>query len=279
MTHFAEVNGVGLGLRRSLISQLQAPGGCDGIDFFELAPENWINLGGRYADRLKWFSDRFPMVCHGLSLNLGGQDPLDFKLLADVKAFLRLHNVKCYSEHLSFCGHGGLLYDLLPIPFTEEAVTHVADRIRVVQDYLEQPIAVENISYYLAPSQELSEIEFVNAVLREANCRLMLDINNVYVNSVNHCYDPIDFIAQLPNERIAYAHIAGHADEAEDLKVDTHGAPLIKPVLDLAQTCYRRFGAIPTVLERDFNFPPLAELKQEVSDVKRVQERALVELS
>jgi uncharacterized protein (UPF0276 family) len=279
LTHFAEVNGVGLGLRRSLISQLQAPGGCDGIDFFELAPENWINLGGRYADRLKWFSDRFPIVCHGLSLNLGGQDPLDFKLLADVKAFLRMHNVKCYSEHLSFCGHGGLLYDLLPIPFTEEAVTHVAERIRVVQDFLEQPIAVENISYYLAPSQELTEIEFVNAVLREANCRLMLDINNVYVNSVNHCYDPIDFIAQLPSERIAYAHIAGHADEAEDLKVDTHGAPLIKPVLDLAQGCYRRFGAIPTVLERDFNFPPLAELKQEVSDVKRVQERALVELS
>ncbi len=279
MTNFAEVNGVGLGLRRSLISQLQAPDGCNGIDFFELAPENWINLGGRYADRLRWFSDRFPIVCHGLSLNLGGQDPLDFKLLSDVKAFLRTHNVKCYSEHLSFCGHGGLLYDLLPIPFTEEAVLHVAERIRAVQDYLEQPIAVENISYYLAPSEELTEIEFVNAVLHEANCRLMLDINNVYVNSVNHRYDPNQFVDQLPRERIAYAHIAGHADEAEDLKVDTHGAPLIQPVLDLAKSCYRRFGAIPTVLERDFNLPPLVELRQEVMDVKRVQEKALVQLS
>ena len=270
------MDGVGLGLRRSLITQLQAPGGCDGIDFFELAPENWIHLGGRYADRLRWFSDRFPIVCHGLSLNLGGQDPLDFNLLADIKAFLRTHNVKCYSEHLSFCGHQGLLYDLLPIPFTQEAVVHVAERIRVVQDYLEQPIAVENISYYLAPSQDLSELAFINAVLQEANCQLMLDINNVYVNSVNHCYDAIDFLAQIPGERIAYAHIAGHADEAEDLKVDTHGAPLIEPVLNLAQHCYGQFGSIPTVLERDFNFPPLAELKLEIGAVKRIQEKALV---
>ena len=265
------INGVGLGLRRSLISELRAPGGCEGIDFFELAPENWINLGGRYAERLKWFSDRYPLVCHGLSLNLGGQDPLDLELLANIKSFLTEHQVQVYSEHLSFCGHGGMLYDLLPIPFTSEAVAHVAERIKMVQDILERPIAVENISYYLAPSNDLSETEFLNAVLREADCQLMLDINNVYVNSINHRYDAIDFINRLPAERIAYAHMAGHSDEAPDLKVDTHGAPLIEPVLDLASYCFERFGPIPTVLERDFNIPPLGELKTEIQAIRMLQ--------
>jgi len=272
---FANISGAGLGLRRSLIPQLQQEGATDGIDFFELAPENWIDLGGRYSDRLRWFSERFPLVTHGLSLNLGGQDPLDMQLLAKIKQFLTTHGVRCYTEHLSFCGHNGHLYDLLPIPFTAEAVKHVAERIAVVQDFLGQQIAVENVSYYLAPSNELSEIEFINAVLKEADCQLLLDINNVYVNSINHGYDARAFLQQVPADRIAYSHIAGHVREAEDLCVDTHGADVIDDVWQLADHCYQRFGAIPTLLERDFNLPPLAALHTELQRIKQGQALAL----
>jgi len=268
---FAKINGAGLGLRRSLIPQLQKDGATNGIDFFELAPENWIGLGGRYSERLRWFSERFPLVSHGLSLNLGGQDPLDMALLANIKEFLTTHQVRYYTEHLSFCGHGGHLYDLLPIPFTQEAVRHVAERIAIVQDVLGQQIAVENVSYYLAPSNEMSEIDFINAVLKEADCQLLLDINNIYVNSVNHGYDAHDFIREIPAERIAYAHIAGHVRESKDLCVDTHGADVIDDVWQLADYCYQQFGAIPTLLERDFNLPPLASLHSELQRIKQGQ--------
>ena len=273
---FANINGVGLGLRRSLIPELMAETGLEGIDFFELAPENWVNLGGRYKERLQWFAERKPLVSHGLSLNLGGQDPLDTELLSATKQFLDDANVVCFSEHLSFSRSGGQLYDLLPMPFTDEAVMHVSKRIRQVQEHLERKIAIENISYYLAPFAQMTEIEFINAVLSEADCQLLLDINNVYVNSINHRYDPLDYLSGIPQERIAYSHIAGHSVEAEDLRVDTHGAPIVDPVYDLARSTYERFGAIPTLLERDFNIPSLSELKDEIAQVRACQEVAHV---
>lgn len=273
---FANVNGVGLGLRRSLIPELMTETGLEGIDFFELAPENWVNLGGRYKERLQWFVERKPLVSHGLSLNLGGQDPLDTELLNATKQFLDDANVVCFSEHLSFSRSGGQLYDLLPMPFTDEAVMHVSKRIRQVQEHLERSIAIENISYYLAPFAQMTEIEFINAVLVEADCQLLLDINNVYVNSINHRYDPLDYLSGIPQDRIAYSHIAGHSVEAEDLRVDTHGAPIIDSVYDLARRCYERFGAIPTLLERDFNIPSLGELKDEIAQVRACQEVAHV---
>ena len=264
------VHGAGLGLRRNLLNSLQATTTTD-IQFMEVAPENWINVGGRFGKQFRAYTERFPFVCHGLSLSIGSPAPLNVELLHSVKTFLREHNIRYYSEHLSYCSDGGQLYDLLPIPFTEEAVRYVAGRIRQAQDILEQRIAIENASYYCAPQQEMSESEFINAVIREADCDLLLDVNNVYFNSINHRYDPYEFLKRLPGERTAYMHIAGHYHEAEDLRVDTHGAPVIPSVWQLLESAYQLFGVKPTLLERDFNIPPLAELLDEVRHIQRIQ--------
>ena len=264
------VHGAGLGLRRNLLNSLQDTTTTD-IQFMEVAPENWINVGGRFGKQFRAYTERFPFVCHGLSLSIGSPAPLNVDLLHSVKAFLREHNIRYYSEHLSYCSDDGQLYDLLPIPFTEEAVHYVAGRIRQAQDILEQRIAIENASYYCAPQQEMSESEFINAVIREADCDLLLDVNNVYVNSINHRYDPQAFLKSLPGERTAYMHIAGHYHEAEDLRVDTHGAPVIPTVWRLLESAYQLFGVKPTLLERDFNIPPVAELLDEVRQIQRLQ--------
>ena len=201
------VHGAGLGLRRNLLNSLRDTTTAD-IQFMEVAPENWINVGGRFGKQFRAYTERFPFVCHGLSLSIGSPAPLNVELLHAVKDFLREHNIRYYSEHLSYCSDDGQLYDLLPIPFTEEAVHYVAGRIRQAQDILEQRIAIENASYYCAPQQEMSESEFINAVINEADCDLLLDVNNVYVNSINHRYDPLEFLKALPGERTAYMHIA-----------------------------------------------------------------------
>jgi hypothetical protein len=161
----------------------------------------------------------------------------------------------------------------MPIPFTEEAVDYVAERIIQVQDFLGERIAMENVSYYAAPQQEMSEIEFLNAVLNKADCNLLLDVNNIFVNSINHSYDPYEFLKALPGERIAYGHIAGHYEEAEDLRVDTHGADVIDPVWQLLDAAYKRFGVFPTLLERDFNIPPVDELLLEVDQIRGYQRK------
>ena len=265
------VYGKGLGLRRSQMRSLEQHD-LGAVDFMEVAPENWIDVGGHYGRRFRKFTESIPFVTHGLSLNLGGPAPLDEPFVRRIKQFLAEHNVRCYSEHLSYCGDDAHLYDLMPIPFTEEAVKHVAARIRRTQDILEQRIAVENASYYCAPGAELAEIDFILAVLDEADCDLLLDINNIYVNSVNHGYDPVTFLHKLPGERIAYAHIAGHYNEAEDLIVDTHGADVIDPVWVLLDEAYKFFGVFPTLLERDFNIPPLPELLVEVEKIGTIQQ-------
>lgn len=266
--------GAGLGLRRTLLGPLASRTVAD-IQFLEIAPENWIRVGGRLGRQLAEYTERFPFVCHGLSLSLGSADALDRELLIAIKDFLTRHRVRCYSEHLSYCSDGGHLYDLLPLPFTGEAVRHVAARIRQVQDILECRIAIENVSYYAAPLRELSEIEFLTAVLAEADCDLLLDLNNLHVNSVNHGYDPEAFLARIPGARIAYGHVAGHFVEADDLLVDTHGADVIDPVWALLQSAYRRFGVFPTLLERDFNIPPAEALLAEVAKIGTLQAAAL----
>ena len=261
--------GTGLGLRRDFAEEvLLTP---PNVDFYEVAPENWMRFGGRLGKQFRALTERYPFVCHGLSLSLGGPAPLDEDFLLELKAFLGEHQIRLYSEHLSFCGDDGLLYDLMPIPFTSEAVDYVASRIRRVQDILEQPIAIENISYYAAPGQEMEEIDFLNAVLQEADCGLLIDINNIHVNSVNHGYDAEAFLNSIPGEHIVYAHVAGHYVEAADFLVDTHGATIIDPVWKLLDSAYERFGVFPTLLERDFNIPPLAELMQEVETIRSIQ--------
>ncbi len=267
------VSGAGLGLRRSLLEPLMAAGPGQ-ADFLEVAPENWIGVGGRLGRRLRWFTERYPFVCHGLSLSLGGPAPLDEHFLARLKRFLDEHGVRFYTEHLSYCGDDGHLYDLMPIPFTEEAVRYTAARIRRTQEILERRIAVENVSYYAAPGQEMAEIDFVRAVLEEADCDLLLDVNNIYVNSINHGYDAQTFLRALPGERVVYFHVAGHYVESEDLRVDTHGADVCDPVWSLLRTAYDHFGVVPTLLERDFNIPPLPELLGEVNYIRELQAAA-----
>jgi len=266
------VQGAGLGLRRAFIGSLvdSLP---EQVDFMEVAPENWIDVGGRFGRQFHAVAEKTPVVCHGLSLNLGGPAPLDEAFLHKVRQFLDKHNVRCYSEHLSYCADEGHLYDLMPIPFTDEAVHYVADRIKRTQDIIGRRMAIENVSYYAAPGRELDEIEFINHVLHEADCDLLLDVNNIYVNSINHRYDAEAYLKALPAGRIAYAHVAGHYVEAEDLRVDTHGADVIDPVWRLLDVAYDHFGVFPTLLERDFNIPPLSELLGEVDTINQVQSR------
>jgi hypothetical protein len=266
------VHGAGLGLRRAFTAAAaEAPPAA--VDFWEIAPENWIGVGGRWGKLLRRMTERDPFVCHGLSLSIGSPAPLDLDFVRRIKRFLDEHRILAYTEHLSYCSDDGHLYDLMPIPFTEEAAAHVSERVRQVQDILERRIALENVSYYAAPGQRLSELEFINAVLRDADCDLLLDVNNIHVNSINHGYDARAFLEGLPADRIVYAHIAGHYEEAPDLRVDTHGADVIEPVWDLLEQAYRHAGVFPTLLERDFNIPPLDELSSEVQRIADLQQR------
>ncbi len=266
------VHGAGLGLRRAFLTEIAEHPPRKTVGFYEVAPENWVTIGGRLGKQFRSMTERFPFICHGLSLSLGSTDPLDETFVRAVKQFMQTHQIKLYSEHLSYCSHDGHLYDLMPIPFTEEAVFHVAGRIRQVQDILEQKIAIENVSYYAAPGKEMEEIDFFNAVVAEAGCDILIDINNIYVNSINHGYDAEDFLKSIPVEHIAYAHIAGHYVEAEDFLVDTHGAEVIDPVWRLLGKAYELYGVFPTLLERDFNIPPLATLLKEVETIQHIQD-------
>ena len=267
------VSGAGLGLRRPLADKLKDV--ADGeIDFMEIAPENWIHVGGAMGKKLRYFTERYPFLIHGLSLSIGSPAPLDEQLVRDIKEFMTEHNIRMYSEHLSYCGDDGHLYDLMPIPFTEEAVHYVAARVRRVQDILEQRIALENVSYYAPSDTSMTEVEFLLAVLEESDCDLMLDINNIVVNSINHGYDSHEFLHQMPADRLRYFHQAGHYVEAPDLRIDTHGAAVDDQSWQLLQDAYEHFGPVPTLLERDFNFPPIAELLAEVGRIRSLQAAA-----
>jgi uncharacterized protein (UPF0276 family) len=267
------VSGAGLGLRRALMNKLMADP-PDEVDFMEVAPENWIHVGGRLGNKFRFFAERYPILLHGLSLSIGAPSPLNEKLLYDIKAFMDEHDIPFYSDHLSSCGDDGQLYDLMPIPFTEDAVKYVAGRIRRAQDILERRMAMENVSYYTPTDTTMTEIEFTNAVLEEADCDLLLDINNIVVNSINHKYDAREFMLAMPKERIKYFHLAGHLVEAEDLRVDTHGDAVADPVWQLLAEAYEHFGPVPTLLERDFNFPPIEDLLSEIKRIKALQAAA-----
>lgn len=269
----ADFGQVGLGLRREMLDEMliDVP---KPIEFLEVAPENWLKLGGRFGKQFKQLTEQHAFVCHGLSLSIGSPAALDIDFVQSLKTFFKEHNIRLFSEHLSYCSGEGHMYDLMPIPFTEDAIKHVASRIRQVQDILEQPIAIENVSYYGAPGQQMTELEFTNAVLEEADCKLLLDVNNIYVNSINHGYDAEQFLAALPTKRIAYGHVAGHYTEAEDLLVDTHGAPVIDPIWQLLEKAYEVHGVFPTLLERDFNIPPMSELLAELKTIEALQQTA-----
>jgi uncharacterized protein (UPF0276 family) len=267
----APIAGAGLGLRRDFLDEL-GRGIPPAVSFFEVAPENWMETGGRMGRAFRALTERHPFVTHGLSLSLGSPAPLDLAFVRRIGKFLDAHGIRGYSEHLSWCSDDGHLYDLMPIPFTEEAVAWVAARIRRVQDVLKRQIAIENVSYYaVLPGARMGELEFINAVLERADCGLLLDINNLYVNSINQGYEAEKFLAGVPAERVHYLHVAGHYVEAQDLRIDTHGADVCEPVWALLEQAYARFGPVPTVLERDFNIPPLEKLRAELDRIRRLQ--------
>lgn len=264
------VTGCGLGLRTEFLDELiqfdQPP-----VDFLEIVPENWMETGGYRAERLAEYTSKYPTLCHGLSLSIGSPKPLDESFILQLKQFFKQYGIVHYSEHLSFCSDSkGQLYDLIPMPFTIEAADYVADRVKRVQDILGEEMSLENISYYTPLSTTISELDFIHRVLEKADCGLLLDVNNIYVNSINHQYDAEEFCRQLPGDRIRYVHVAGHRQEKEDLLIDTHGAPVTDPVWDLLAKAYEFFGPLPTLLERDNDVPALSELLAEVGQIKHL---------
>lgn len=267
-SHRASVQGTGVGLRRALMGPL-AEADTDAPAFLEVAPENWMTVGGALGRRFRAFTERYAFVTHGLSLDIGGTRPVDEEHVRGIREFLDAHGIADYSEHLSYTGDHGHLYDLMPIPFTEEAVEYVAARVRQVQDILNRRIALENVSYYAAPGAQMSEAEFINAVIERADCDLLLDVNNVFVNGINADYDPKAFIDQLPLHRVRYLHVAGHWTEEDNLRIDTHGADICTEVFDLLDYTYAQLGPVPTLLERDFNIPPWPELRAELDAVEQ----------
>jgi uncharacterized protein (UPF0276 family) len=265
------IGSAGLGLRRPLMDALSLLKPGHPIDFFEIAPENWLHLGGRLGQKLRPFSEAYPIICHGLSLSIGGIGPLNTELLHSIKHFISQHNIRHYSEHLSYTGDEHQLYELFPLPLTEEAINHTAARIRQAQDILGQQIAIENATYYTLPAQAMSEVEFINGVLAEADCLLLLDVNNLFVNSQNHGYCADTFLQQLNGQRISYLHLAGHWVEEDNWRIDTHADSVDEGVWQLLSKVYQRFGVKPTLLERDDNFPDVSELTAEINRIKHLQ--------
>ncbi len=264
------IQGVGIGFRRDLAYDLIHLE-TDKPDFIEFAPENWMRLGGFWKKKLDEASEKYPIVCHGLSLSIGSPDPLDNDFIKELKEFLDRYNVELYSEHLSYskCANAHL-YDLLPIPFRRDAVEHIVDRIQKVQDILQRPLVLENVSYYSPVAPEMTEHEFVASIVKESGCKLLLDVNNVYVNSFNHKYDAKEFILSMPLEQVAYIHMAGHEQVREDLIIDTHGQPIIDPVYNLFNWTLPHLNPVPVLLERDFNIPELPELQGELKKLKEI---------
>ncbi|MDE3123938.1 MAG: DUF692 domain-containing protein [Bacteroidota bacterium] len=267
---------VGIGYRKDFAADFAESNDMQ-PSFIEVAPENWIGVGGYWKKQFQKALEQYPLFTHGLSLSIGSPDPLDFVFLKQVKQFLRQTNAVLYSEHLSYAKcNNAHLYDLLPIPFTEAAIHHVANNIKQVQDFLEERIAIEIVSYYTPVAPELSEIDFINAILQEADCDLLLDVNNVYVNSFNHQYNAKKFIEQLPMHKVKYIHMAGHEKVADDLIIDTHGEAIIDPVYDLfAFTIQQLNRDVPVLLERDFNIPELIQLQGEINRLRDIKQQIL----
>ena len=256
---------IGIGFRKDFAEELLTTNDLQPA-FIELAPENWIGMGGYWKKQLDKAAEKYPITCHGLSLSIGSPDEVDVDFVKQVKQFLKQYNVKVYSEHLSYskCDNAHL-YDLLPIPFREDAVKHIVQRIKQVQDILEMPLVLENVSYYTPVAAQMKEEQFISAIVNESGCNMLLDVNNVYVNAFNHNYDAKEFIKNLPLNKVAYIHIAGHEQVSDTLIIDTHGQAVIDPVFELFDFTADLIKPVPVLLERDFNIPELSELQNEIN--------------
>lgn len=271
---------VGIGYRKEfssafLSSNILKP------DFVEVAPENWIGIGGYWKQELKKVLDKYPLYCHGLSLSIGSPEGIDTAFVKKVKQFLDETQAELYSEHLTFSKvDNAHLYDLLPIPFTQDAINKVVENIQQVQDILGKRLILENGSYYTILEAEMSEIEFITEIVAKSDCELLLDVNNVFVNAFNHQYDAKNFISKMPLEKVKYIHIAGHFQVSEKLIIDTHGAEIIDTVYNLFDfTMNQLQHDIPVLLERDFNIPELSELQSEITTLQKIKENNLKPIS
>ncbi len=275
------LSGVGLGLRWEFLDEVvdsAREGRALPVDFFEVSPENYMRRGGYVPASLEEVAARYPLLTHGLTLSLGGVDPLGDDYLTELRRFLERFAPPFHSDHLCFQGaEERMVHDLLPLPFLEEAVANTSARVREAQDRLGLPVVVENISYYLEPgAREMQEAEFITRVLDASGARLLLDVNNVYVNSLNHGFDAREFLDALPLDRVAQIHVAGHQRSAEhELVIDTHGADIVDPVYALLAHALERTGPVPVLLERDHAIPPLDALLAEVAQVRAVYDRAV----
>ncbi len=239
--------------------------------FLEVAPENWMNMGGYWKKVFDKLAEKYKITTHGLSLSIGSPDPLDVSFIKRVKEFLDRYEVEVYSEHLSYSQvENAHLYDLLPIPFTPDAVDHIVSRIQVVQDLLARPLVLENVSYYTPVAAQMSEADFINEIVKKSGCKLLLDVNNVYVNAFNHQYDAKEFIQKMPLQQVAYIHMAGHEHVADDLIIDTHGQDIIDPVYELFDFTLERLNPVPVLLERDFNIPSFDQLAAELNQLNEI---------
>jgi uncharacterized protein (UPF0276 family) len=266
--------GFGLGLRVDHYEAILA--GCPPVEWFEALTENYLVPGGKPLHYLTRIRERYPIALHGVSLSIGSTHPLDREYLAKVKALAARIEPEWISDHLCWTGVGGKnAHDLLPLPYTEEALANVVGRVRTVQDFLGRRILLENVSSYVTfRDSPLTEWEFLRAVAEQADCLILLDVNNIYVSSVNHEFDPHDYLNAIPVERVQQFHIAGHENHGDYL-IDTHDHPVPDPVWSLYDAAVRRFGNVSTMIERDANIPPLEELCAELDTARRLAERAL----
>lgn len=268
--------GFGLGLRTEHYDTILTD--KPPIDWFEIITENYLIPGGKPHYYLEAIREHYPMVMHGVSMSIGSADPLDWDYLQQVKALAKKIEPKWISDHLCWTGlHGKNTHDLLPLPYTEEAINHVVNRIQQVQDFLGQRILIENVSSYITYHQSsMTEWEFLKTISERADCLILLDINNIYVSSVNHGFDPIDYLNTIPVERVFQIHLAGHSNMG-DYIIDTHDHDIVHPVWNLYSSALRRFGSVSTMIERDDNIPPLSVLLIELNHAKQIAESILGE--
>lgn len=270
--------GIGLGLRARFSRQVDK-GDADGIPaFLELSPENYMHRGGRNPVRLERIAERFPIITHGLMMSLGGPDPFDDEYFDYLRGFLDRYDPPWHSDHCCWSGQGGtLLHDLLPLPFTSAVAQRIASRVREARDRLERPMAVENISWYMRMGKgEYDEPEFLTEVLERADCGLLLDVNNIFVNARNHDFDPYAWLERIPLDRVFQLHVAGHSQWDENLIIDTHGDTVRDEVHELMAWVIERIGPRPVLLERDTDIPPLPELLAEIGRLDATYQAAVL---
>lgn len=265
-----EFQGCGLGLRSEFLGDiLDSP---NKVDFFEITPENWIPTPTQHLRNFEKILERFPIIAHGVSLSIGSDSSLDVNFLKKIKSFLDRYEIKIYSEHLSFASlDNRQSYELLPLPMTHSMIERLCERIDFVQNYLQRPLILENATYYYTPQSQMSELEFINDVFEKSGAKMLLDINNVFVNSFNHGFDPYAFIDGINLKNVSYYHMAGHFEHSDSLWIDSHGMPIKDEVIDLMTYALYRLKA-PVLLERDNNIPPYNELFSEYKKLKEIHD-------